>query len=126
MEMFRNSQSCQIQILRIDVLQDRHGTWAHVGHDFPVGVGVLQPPTGVLHLQRDSSDEEEAEAQAEEEDGSFQGRIQTAKTRILEAPVEGDPDDLFARTGVAGPSRRSGLDLRWLNEDEQSDGLMGW
>ncbi|CAK9037304.1 unnamed protein product [Durusdinium trenchii] len=69
------------------------------GHDFPVGVGVLQPPTGVLHLQRDSSDEEEAEAQAEEEDGSFQGRIQTAKTRILEAPVEGDPDDLFARTG---------------------------
>lgn len=62
---------------------------------------ALQPPTGVLHLRRDSSDDDLTQEFSEQE----QPALQTVKTRILapafhaRVPLETETDDLFARTG---------------------------
>jgi len=67
-------------------------------------VGVLQPPSGVLHLRRDSSEDDE-----EENPFAQQPQLQSAKTRILvepSAPAE-VVDDLFARTGFGNRGNRS-------------------
>lgn len=66
---------------------------------------ALQPPTGVLHLRRDSDDDDQAQ---DFSDGQEQPALQTVKTRILAPPAwnhertpleVSETDDLFARTG---------------------------